>query len=294
MSFKYINPGYAELLSDQSASDVTATSAQSRTGKAFNCVSSGGTLYAYEIANNLTAIIPNDSGTEFWAKVDMYIPLSTNCTIYVRQNGGSGLSISFSYYKLTYFIGGTSIDIKSTNLNTFLNETNLKLDAINTVWLHAVLSDDSSVGYLEFKINNRYFGKYFGNTMPSGFTSSAAYLYKYFLTRASVSGVYFSSLIISDEYISPYERVLPLTVSSTVADMDSLESGLYVADNASETLLQSVNTTSLVNEYGSDAKVTGVALIGNPAYEVDDVIGSLTSITKQNGVVTDHDNITLL
>ena len=85
-----------------------------------------------------------------------------------------------------------------------------------------------------------------------------------------------------------------LPVSSTVTNMESLASGLYFADTASETILQSVDTSALIQEYGSDTNVTGIALIGNPAYQVDDVIGNITSLSKQNDVVTDIEKISLL
>lgn len=295
MSFKYINPGYAEFISDKYSSDVTVTSSQSRTGKAFICPRTG-SLYANDIVNELTAIIPTTSGSEFWAKAEFYLP-STNArtaSILFKQNYGSGVQIALSSRYWSLYTGGTYTNFSYQDYDELFNSIPLKIDDINTIWLHVLLSSDSSVGYVECKINSKYWGKYFGNTMENTMpTSSSAYLYKYFVIGAGSSNICFSNFIISDEEISPYERVLPLAVSNTFTDMAS-DTGLFVATNASETLLQSVTTNSLVNEYGSDAQVTGIALIGNPAYEVDDVIGSLTAISKHNGTVTEHNKITLL
>lgn len=294
MSFKYINPGYAEFISDKKIQQAIPDSNQSRTGIAFYGFNSSTTgLSIYDAKNSSTKILPKISGSQFWAKADFYN--SNNSTIYFKQSYGSGIKINTStQYSsdnyLTIYLGSEMTTLAATSVNDMNSQFSIRPNAINTLWLHVLLSNDSSVGYVEFQINNKHFEKFFGNTLPSGSTNTQNY--EYFIVTSR--GGHLSSVIISDVYISPYERVVPLAVSNTVTDMETLESGLYVADNASETLLQSVTTTSLANEYGSDAQVTGIALIGNPAYEVDDVIGSLTAITKYNGVLTERDKITLL
>lgn len=301
MSFKYINPGYSELF-DYATSDVgsiSPASNQSRTGIAFFWYNPG---TIDDSRAKLFFNLPTTDGEEFWAKADVFLPtFSSSAHFYFKQNQGGGFRIEVggSTFSIYYFLTSdrATAVVKNAPIAT-ISEYGLRLNALNTLWLHVFLGDSNS-GYLEFKINNHYFGKYYGDTRPSGFVSSSQYLYKALILSNSNNTNYarqapFSSIIISDEYISPYERIVPLTVSNTVTDMIISETGVYVADTANQTLLQSVSTTALEEEYGSDVKVTGVALIGNPAYEVDDIIGSLTSITKQNGTVADHENITLL
>ena len=289
MSFKYINPGYAKLLDvvgnssylDQQAYDTNT----SRTGASYK-------INNYEYPNYIKFRTAHDTG-DLWIKCDAF--LNSSNYPYIRYLGEyrgtsnlyNGLYGGVSYSTVTYDFCFSGSSTKLVSFNSYdenLESTvGLRRNAINTFLLHLHYGDSSS-GYIELNINNKKIWKVAGSVTAID-------------TARIVIGSYslpISSIIVSDEYISPYERVVPLAVSSTVTDMETLESGLYVADNASETLLQSVDTTSLINDYGSDAQVTGIALIGNPAYEVDDVIGSLTSITKQNGVVTDHDNITLL
>lgn len=299
MSFKYINPGYSKLLNLKNYPDylidVTPTAAQSRTGVAFKS-------YAYNSSsffNGLCTLkgLSTNLGGEFWIKCDFYFDASKPHSIEIGAYNGprirlylptdSSRSINL-YYQGTYRITPFGTDLSK---QVFFERSNLRENAVNSIWLN-VKCGDADTGYINYAINGRKFS--FTEDRVFAYSSSQPCIVQdsYGSTANDISTI-FSNIIVSDEYISPYERIVPLTVSSTITDM-TLDSETYVADTASQTLLQSVSTTALEEEYGSDAKVTGVALIGNPAYEVDDIIGSLTSITKQNGTVTDHENITLL
>ena len=287
MSFKYINPGYTKLINvinEPSFLTQLVNSTISKTGVSF---------YNSSNYDNYIKIDNTHASGDLWAKCDFYWDSSQLPRIdhFGEYNGTSnfynGLYTTVNYSRITYQIvfSGSYQNLISfyTSDSDLESSAGLRKNSINTFWLHLHYGDSSS-GYIELKINNKNYGKITGNVTA---TSNAR-----FTIRTSYMPI--SSVIISDEEINPNEKIVLLPVSSTVTDMESLTGGLYVADTASETLLQSVNTTSLFQEYGSDSKITGIALIGNPAYEVDDVIGSLTSLSKQNGVVTDHDNITLL
>lgn len=291
MSFKYINPGYKRLLVknvsyQNGAEDVTPTQMQSRTGVAFtNYLSYGG----WAALQN----IPNDVGREIWASCDFFWISANDAILYfgmLESYNSNSANIKIELYSgtssksiLLTRVGNSQRIINSTNVE----DLGIKSNGINHIWLH-IFFGDATTGYVEFKINNKNFGKYTGqSTLQTGIKSFMV------SDRQSNSALLFSSIIISDEEISPNERIVILPVNNTITDFETLPSGLYRADTASETLLQSVNINSLSEQYGSDTNVTGVALIGNPAYEVDDVIGSLTSLTKENNVVTDHDKITL-
>ena len=289
MSFKYINPGYAKLLDvvgnssylNQQAYDTNT----SRTGASYK-------TYIYTYPNYIKFRTAHDTG-DLWIKCDAF--LNSSNYPYIRHLGEyrgtssfyNGLYCDNSSSTVTYnfcFSGSVTNLVSFASYDENLESiVGLRRNAINTFLLHLHYGDSSS-GYIELNINNKKNWKVAGSVTAID-------------TARIVIGSYnlpISSIIVSDEEINPNERVIALPVSNTITDFESLPSGIYTADTASEALLQSVNTTSLVNEYGSDAQVTGIALIGNPAYEVDDVIGSLTAITKQNGVVTDHDKITLL
>ena len=80
------------------------------------------------------------------------------------------------------------------------------------------------------------------------------------------ANVYFANVIFSDTKISLKEQAVALPTSETVTDMTADENGIYIANAANQTLLQSVDLSSLIENYGASSAVTGIALVGNPAY----------------------------
>ena len=292
MSFKYINPGYAKFLVCKTSSSLTqyTNTEKSRTGVAFR---------NYRTDNgNYINLSDKFSGEDFWGKFDFYYDLSqTNG--YEFQFGElkdsyymslqNGISIGLGSYIVRAYLSATSSSIISSNYAEFHQISGLKPNAINSIWLH-IKYGSLGEGFIEFQINNK-------KSDPIKTKAVNRYSNSNFhvcLDSWTSAADYFSSVIISDEEISPNERVVALPISNTVSDMDSLPSGLYTADTAGETLLQSPNISALIADYGSNTNVTGIAMIGNPAYQVDDIIGNVTSLSKENNVVTEHDNITLL
>lgn len=278
MSFKYINPGYHKDINIYSSSDsgqATPTTNQSRTGTAF---------YITDTRNyiKLPQALPYEDNGEVWAKFDLYLGNSDYYNVITFGTDYIYLDLDFNSSKIYY-----SYNNELDNVSTF-GDSGLRFKDLNTIWIHFKIGS-SGTGLFEAKINNVYLPKRQNITIPTISTSSRN---KFILDTCNKANL-ISSVIISDEEISPNERVVLLPVSNTVTDMESLASGLYVADTASETLLQAVDTGALMQEYGSNTNVTGIVLIGNPAYQVDDVIGNITSIIKQNDTITDHEKIAL-
>ena len=204
------------------------------------------------------------------------------------MNLQNGIGITLGSYVVKGYLSGTSSSIISSNYAEFHQISGLKPNAINSILLH-IKYGSLGEGFIEFQINNKKFDP-IKTKAVNRCSDSNFYVC---LDSWTSAADYFSSVIISDEEISPNERVVALPISNTVSDMDSLPSGLYTANTAGETLLQSPNISALIADYGSDTKVTGIAMIGNPAYQVDDIIGNLTSLSKENNVITEHDTISL-
>lgn len=282
MSFRFINPGYSKLIQIRDWASYlgdTVDTTKSRSGGAYSNTRDTGNLYQF---SNLP-----ENG-EYWVKLDFYYASANIDHIYIKEyaNQRSGLDLilySNGAAKVSYIAGKstyTLLDSADTPL------TGLKMGSINTIWIH-VKWGEAGVGFMEFQINNKRFEKIQDLAFPAE-TSN----FRYLIYGGKIH-FYFSSVIISDEEISPYERVVALPVASTTTDMSAREGGGYIASDTSQTLLQAVDTISLADEYGSDAKVTGIALVGNPAYEVDEVIGKLTSLIKSGGTLSEHETIQL-
>ena len=122
MSFKYINPGYAELLSVSGGTTVTGEQ-YSKTGVSFWQPS-------YKKGLDLSEV-----PAEFYAKFDVYLKnikngSSAEVEIYIGDRNGLNLQAG------RWGRGVTGYTETSIVFNKSDVDTNIRIDAINTVWLH--------------------------------------------------------------------------------------------------------------------------------------------------------------
>ena len=285
MSFKYINPGYAGLLQNQNPSykaNVVNATGKSKTGKAFTCRQ----FNFFKIPSTLA----ND---EIWLKCDAYI--TKKRSLYFGEGYGTnslqnGVNFSMGDSSFSLYIWYSHYSSQLTSIyytDDIAAETGLKLDAINSIWLH-IKYGDAGTGFLELQINNKRFDK-----IQDRKFSADDKTFGVIDTYASNTAC-FSNIIVSDEYVDPYEEIISLPITSTETDMTfNSDTEIYTATATNQTLMSSVDLETVINDYGSDSKVTGIALIGNPAYEADGIVTNLTSLTKANETVTEHETITL-
>ena len=99
---------------------------------------------------------------------------------------------------------------------------------------------------------------------------------------------YLSNLIISDEEISPQELVIELPISSTSTTMTAGASGIYCADTVGQTLLQTPDVSTLIANYGANSQVTGIEVVGNPAYGTGTGLANATGISRSGGSLAEH------
>ena len=64
--------------------------------------------------------------------------------------------------------------------------------------------------------------------------------------------------------------------------------GKYIASAAGQQILQSIDTSSLIADYGADSQIKGIAVIGNPAYRTAEGLSQLMALEKVNGTVTEY------
>ena len=157
----------------------------------------------------------------------------------------------------------------------------LKAQTVNKIWAHLHYEESTGTSYGELECNGERF-------YQAGTRSSSAYA-----IGADVEALktiafgfpksypcYLSNVIISDTEISPKEQVIALPTSETVTDMTSGETGIYIADAVNQTLLQTVDMSTLIENYGASSAVTGIALVGNPAYTTGTALASMIGITN--------------
>lgn len=287
MSFKYINPGFAKLLDDNVDSHQVESSEYSKSGFGF-----------WQSDNTKGVTVANfPENDEFWAKFDFYLPNSTDVNIYLYapgdRNNGIYLRIS-NYYSCVYVYAqyqGSNYDIAyvgkkptAANAADIKGTTGLILDAINSVWMNLKWGTG---GYIDVQINNKKLTRW-QKYAPSYGTDKTPLV----KISSNTAAAPISNVIFSDSEISPKEQIVLIPTSLTETDMTETD-GIYSANAAGQTILQTLDVSSLVETYGGDSQVTGLLLTGYPAYKSGEELSSLTAISKSNGTVTEYGTHTL-
>jgi len=265
MAFKYINPGYAELLSVRGGTTVTGEQ-YSKTGISF-------WQPTYYKGLNLSEV-----PSELYGKFDMYIKNSENAD-------RARFSIAIGGYKIIEaetFWSKWKIRGNNNN-NTLAAGEEVRVKAISTVWFH-IKPGQNNDGLFHAVIDEREVCN-----MPNAYvgylTNSDA---KTITILSGTDEILISNLILSDEEISPREQVIMLPVESTQTNMTDCGDGSYEATAANQEILQTVDVAALSAQYGADSRVTGISLLGNPAYRTAEGLCALTALEKSGGNITEY------
>ncbi len=264
MAFKYINPGYAELLSVRGGTTVTGEQ-YSKTGISFWQPTSDKGLTISEFP------------AEFYGKLDLYFKAPENA----------------DRAKFTLAIGGYIIVSAETswsrwrmkgnnNNDTIAASDNIRVNAVNTLWFH-VKPGQNHNGIFRAILNEREVC----NKQEDSFWYDYGSSEKTITVYSRTEDILISNLILSDEEISPREQVILLPIQSTQTNMTGCGDGSYEATAAGQEILQTVDTASLIAQYGADSRVTGISLLGNPAYRTAEGLCALTALEKIGGTVTE-------
>ena len=263
MSFKYINPGYAELLSTSGGTTVTGEQ-YSKTGVSF------------WQPNDKKGISLSESPTEFYAKFDLYIQGVTG-----RDDVDFSFGIGYQngiylrgYRSLTFSgLAGTSSLFYQSDIAEII-----PMYAMSTVWLHIKQGNENN-GILHVIVNDHEFcNKRDINLLYDSRTI------KIFSdnNRALIS-----NLILSDAPIDPREQIALLQVAATQTNMTDCGDGSYEATAAGQELLQSVDVSALISQYGGNSRVVSIAPFAKPAYRTAEGLCALTAIEKGGGTITE-------
>ena len=272
MSFKHINPGYAELL-DVAGGTTIVDTVKSRTGVKFYQPTAKKGI-------NLSSAL-----TDFYGKYDVYIgndynSFSTRAALLKASgysySGGIGFTKDSNVmYFYRYYNGNSTISSKAY---TSSPETlNIKLDAINTFWFHVA---PGSPGRLEIYSNGVLV-----DSIDSTINLSDSTVIDVYANNANGA---ISNLILSDSEIDKKEQVAILPISATETTMTAGENGEYIAGAAGQTVLQTVDVSSLINDYGADTDIKGIAVIGNPAYRTAEGLCNMTALQHDGTTLTEY------
>lgn len=288
MAFRYINPGYGALTGDSSVETFENTTYNPSNGVAFQ-----------KYDSSLTTIkipMPQAFTTDIYGKFDLYFDSNSN-SLFNFSVGAFSTSNSFAsdiYYRcIGVRIEESKVRLSDGRYYDSSNRVSLKSFALNSIWFHWHFEEVISNSYGEMIVNDS--DKITTSPQHSQFTFSSEKSFFITIPTAGNCGdkVFISNVIVSDEYISPKEKIIAIPTSQTITDMTAGASGIYIADAADQQLLQSVDVVKLIQDYGADSAITGIALAGNPAYRTAEGLAKLTALSKSGGVITEHDTIAL-
>ncbi|WP_302950145.1 hypothetical protein [uncultured Selenomonas sp.] len=265
MAFKYINPGYAELLSVRGGTTVSGEQ-YSKTGVSFWQPTSDKGLTISEFP------------AELYGKLDLYFKAPENA----------------DRAKLTLAIGGYIIfsaetsrskwRMKGNNNNDIIpTSDSFRVNAINTLWFQVKPSQNHD-GIFRAILNEREVC----NKQDCSFWYAYSSSEKTITVYSRTEDILISNFILSDEEVSPREQVIMLPVQATQTNMTDCGDGSYEATAANQEILQTVDVATLLTQYDTDSRVTGISLLGNPAYRTAEGLCALTAIEKSGGNVTTY------
>ena len=297
MPFKYINPGYVKMLHTPSSAQQLKELNQTISKTGYGISPNGRSELRCDLLE-----ISDTTANEFWIKSDVFIPADMECStdfFITFPKGIPSIHVTTSHESKDDYYGLIEVQFGRTEDGYFSSDyvesaeavenlTGLKIGALNTMLIHATqdLSSNYTNGSCDININ----GKTFNLTRNGENYMQWDNSYKTFnLMEQSFSNNsrIFSNIIISDEEIDINEKIVAIPVSTTQSTMELNTSGLYVADKVGQKLLQTPDVYSLADTYGGNSRITGILLVGDPAY-TESGSETLIAISCSDTVITEY------
>ena len=278
MAFKYINPGYANLLDTDTGKTVEGEK-YSKSGVSF-----------WQPAEK-RGIVLAEAVTELYGKFDVYLHHESNSSIddvdiRILADGrhGAGVQKNYGDWILCGYISHSAeiyIRKYADAPEAFKAATHLKLENINTVYFHIKQDAGTKKGEINLWVN----GVKIGTEQRDNVDLRNSKMIEIVSTKKY--GL-LSNIILSDTVIDPREQVILLPSTTVETTMEDSGNGMYTATSPGQMLLQTVDTAPLAATYGEESQVTGIALVGNPAYRTAEGLCALTALEKNGETVTEY------
>lgn len=292
MAFRYINPGYASLIVDTKIEQVESLVYNPTNGVAFT---------GKDTENDVeTDTFHMDSAPDkLFGRFDLYLDGGEDEEDYGAlkfgiKNASSGSALRLGFKIHSFYDADLTNVYTITDPIVYDSEPCLEVNKVNEITFSIRFNLEDTyreTGTAELTINgNKKIWKFHGYNYSDQIKSFAIFFCG---TNSNAGRHYVSNLILSDAEISENEKVAVLPISSTETNMTEGTSGLYIADASNQTLLQSVDVEELIKSYGANIKITGIELVGNPAYKTTEDINSLVVLSKAGESIAEHGTFNL-
>ena len=274
MSFRYVNPGYGGLLSPYDSSYPLIT-VQSDVYNPINGL-------AFSQAGSYCDIkLDEPIGTDLYGYFDLCSPSGNISSFYF----GSFTNNTTSFGRF-YGIYGSSRTLCAFCDTNYLTNLQISANKVHSIWFHlyncGIYSKDNYDSFIEIILDqdNKY-SRNLNSVYP--FNSD----YKAVTIRFG-KDMYISNLIVSNEYISPKEKVIILPTNGVETNMKNNQDGSYTAEEEGQTLFQTVDASNLITQFGSTSKITSLVSAAIPAYKTDEGLAYLVGVDKISGELIQH------
>lgn len=271
---KYINPGLAELLDVDGGTTIEEAK--------YNPIN-GVALWQ---PNGTKGIILDEIPATLYGRFDVYVPTEDAKDYKVLvgllgKYGLHGVRVETSTNQIPSVCAFVNNQLADSHYY-YSGETGIKHNAINTIYFYVKgRSKEKEDGEYAVYVNGvrtlsrRNYNPWFDEGLTIVVSSNSA--------RMPIS-----NLIFSDSPIDQRERITAIPLGSPITDMRDLGDGTYLADSAGQSILQTVDVSGLIQEYGADSKVTGIAMAGSPAYCTAEGLPALVGISKSGDNIAEH------
>lgn len=287
MAFRLLNIGDGQTIIKTASVTVTNGYTYSNTGKAFKGLVNSSNSYTY-----YTFTLPDYIAEDIWIKLDLYIDSTQDANNFYLgywNTPSTYKNKNFYWLEGLYLSSGVIRINMRDNYNSTTAKATLEKQAINEIWCHMHNEVGANASFGELNVN----GILTSQTITKATETYAIGANEEALKKMAIAfprdyPCYVSNLIISDTAILPKERVIELPIGSTSTTMVAGTSGIYYADTVGQTLLQTPDVSALTASYGANSTVTGIAVVGNPAYNITNGVSNLIGVSKSGGSLAEH------
>ncbi len=260
MSFKYLNPGFAEWLNTNAGTTVSSYEYNRYGGVSF-----------WNKQNKADVELPEASVKHLYIKASFWISDQPEGKGYfeissANKDGSKGTGFggyrSYGDWAIYRYSDG--------EINTISKVTCIRYGKMNDILIH-INKDTNGAAKLTLTLNGTVI--YDGQSWDFDIRG-------YVKLRSEAFDLLLSNIIISDQPIDIKERVVPLKVKTIETDLPVDDDGNYITSEPDKTVLYTLDASDVIERFGDDFQITGMGVACVPGYSTGDAVTKITGIRK--------------
>ena len=260
MSFKYLNPGFAEWLNSNVGKTVSSYEYNRYGGVAF-----------WNKQNKADVELPEAPGKHLYIKASFWISDQPGDKGYFEissANKDGSKSTGFGGYR--GYSDWSIYRYGNGSFSTLSKVSCMRYGKMNDILIH-INKDTTGAAKMTLTLN--------GTVIYDDYNWDFG-IQGYVKLRSEVSDVLWSNIIISDQPIDIRERVVPLKVATTETDLPVDDDGNYITSEPDKTVLYTLDASDVIERFGEDFQITGMGFACVPGYSTGDAVTKITGFRQ--------------